>query len=206
MKLNISPEHFLELQKRGYSLDFVFLLRMVNDALEVDALCRESVRIDVMRTTLIRKGLLTETGDKLTILGQELLVFMETKIAGKIQRKKIDDDAFSLWWSTFPSTDTFTHRGKKFQGCRTLRQNREECRLKFDKILLEGEYTAEAITKALQYDVENKKEMSYKTGTNKLSYMQNSLTYLNQRSYEGYIELGQQEQTINTTLTGSTDI
>lgn len=202
MKLNISPEHFLELQKRGYSIDFIFLLRMVNDALDVDALCKESVKVDVMRTTLIRKGLLTETGDKLTILGQELLVFMETKIAGKIQRKKIDDDAFSTWWSTFPSIDSFEHKGRKFQGCRTLRQNREECRLKFDKILLEGEYTAEAITKALKYDVENKKEMSYKTGTNKLSYMQNSLTYLNQRSYESYIELGQQEQTTNTTFDG----
>jgi len=31
--------------------------------------------------------------------------------------------------------------------------------------------------------------MSVKTGNNKLSYMQNSLTYLNQRSYEPFIEL-----------------
>jgi hypothetical protein len=34
-----------------------------------------------------------------------------------------------------------------------------------------------------------KKESSLKNSTNKLTYMQNSLTYLNQRSFEPFIEL-----------------
>jgi hypothetical protein len=67
--------------------------------------------------------------------------------------------------------------------------NRDECRLAFDKILIEGEYPASTLINALLYDVTQKKEMSVKTGNNKLSYMQNSLTYLNQRSYEPFIEL-----------------
>jgi len=37
--------------------------------------------------------------------------------------------------------------------------------------------------------VAQKKENSVKTGTNRLSYMQNSFTYLNQRSFEPFIEL-----------------
>jgi len=45
------------------------------------------------------------------------------------------------------------------------------------------------MVEALKYDVMSKKEASIKEGTNKLKYMQNSLTYLNQRSFEGFIEL-----------------
>ena len=38
-----------------------------------------------------------------------------------------------------------------------MRQNRDECKLKFEKILLEGEYTAAELTQALIFDVEQKK-------------------------------------------------
>jgi hypothetical protein len=55
--------------------------------------------------------------------------------------------------------------------------------------LIEGEYSASILINALLYDITQKKEMSVKTGNNKLSYMQNSLTYLTQRSYEPFIEL-----------------
>ena len=61
--------------------------------------------------------------------------------------------------------------------------------MKFDKILIEGEYSVQELINALEYDVLMKKENSVKTGNNKLSYMQNSLTYLNQRSFESFIEL-----------------
>ncbi len=61
--------------------------------------------------------------------------------------------------------------------------------MKFEKIIIEGDYTAEELIEALKYDVVQKKEASFKTGNNKLSYMQNSLTYLNQRSFEPFIEL-----------------
>ena len=42
---------------------------------------------------------------------------------------------------------------------------------------------------ALNFDVLQKKENSVKMKTNKLTYMQNSLTYLNQRTFEPFIEL-----------------
>jgi hypothetical protein len=80
--------------------------------------------------------------------------------------------------------------------------------LKFDKILLEGEYTAADLIAALKFDVEQKKENSVKLGTNKLTYMQNSLTYLNQRSYEPFIELIKEGAKIDEApkIVGGTDI
>ena len=61
---------------------------------------------------------------------------------------------------------------------------------------------------ALNFDVLQKKENSVKTGTNRLSFMQNSFTYLNQRSFEPFIELikegGKVEETDKPV--GGTDI
>ena len=94
-----------------------------------------------------------------------------------------------------------------FTGSRTLRNSKDDCRLKFDKILLEGEYTPEQLIEALSFDVLQKKEASVKEKTNKLKYMQNSLTYLNQRSYEPFIELIQEGAVIKETQQiGGTDI
>lgn len=199
MKINVTPQHFLEITKRGYSVDQIFLLRCINDNIDLSSLYTESVKIDIMRATLVRKGLLTEDENKLTTIGQELLLFMETKIAGKIVRKKVDDSVFDTWWKEFPGTDNFVYNNRKFTGCRSLRADKDDCRLKFEKIVLEGEYTAEELIQALKMDVIGKKEASIKQGTNKMTYMQNSKTYLHQRSYESYIELIKQGNNITKT-------
>jgi hypothetical protein len=74
--------------------------------------------------------------------------------------------------------------------------------------LEEGEYTLEELVEALRFDVLQKKENSVKTNTNKLTYMQNSLTYLNQRSFEPFIELIKEGVKIQESETpvGGTDI
>lgn len=166
------------------------------------------MKIAALHQSLVRKGLITDTEDKLTTLGKELLQFIETKEPTKIVKKKPATTEFEEWWKVYPGTDTFTHNGKKFSGNRGLRQNKDECRLKFDKILLEGEYTAADLIAALKFDVEQKKENSVKLGTNKLTYMQNSLTYLNQRSYEPFIELIKEGAKIDQApkIVGGTDI
>lgn len=190
MKLNITPQHFLEIIKKGFDLNQIFLLRYINGNIDLSSLYTESVKIDIMRATLERKGLLTEEG-KITTIGQELLLFMETKIAGKIVRKKVDDSLFAQFWENYPKTDTLVFPNKRFNGCRTLRQNESACRLKFDEYILNGIYTGEEIVEALKYDVTNKKEMSLKTNTNKLTYMQNSLSYLNQKTFDSYIGINE---------------
>lgn len=207
MKLNLSPWHFEELIKKSYSLDHIFLLKLVHENYDISSLSKDSMRIAALEQGLVRKGLITEEG-ALTTIGVELLVFLDSKEQTKLIKKKSTSD-FELWYKEFPGTDTFTYKGKTFSGSRSLRQNPIDCRLKFDKILLEGEYTAQELIDALKFDVLQKKEASLKENTNKLKYMQNSLTYLNQRSYEPYIELIREGITIKEAPKpsgGSTDI
>ncbi len=207
MKLNVTLYHFEELIKKTYSLDLIFLLKVLEEGLDTEELCANSVRVCNLFQTLERKGLIG-TDRKLTLQGKELLSFMETEGEVKIAKMKAPASEFEQWWKAYPGTDTFVHKGKKFTGSRSLRQNKDECRLRFDKILLEGEYTLQDMLAALQFDVEQKKENSVKTGNNKLTYMQNSLTYLNQRSFEPYIELIKEGAKIEeaTKPVGGTDI
>lgn len=207
MKMNVTIHHFEELIKKTYSLDLIFLLKMLEEGLDTEELCQNSVRVCNLFQTLERKGLIG-TDQKLTLQGKELLSFMETEGEVKIAKKKAAFSEFEEWWKAYPGTDTFIHKGKKFTGSRSLRQNKDECRLRFDKILLEGEYTLQDMLAALRFDVEQKKENSVKTGNNKLTYMQNSLTYLNQRSFEPYIELIREGAKIEETdkPIGGTDI
>jgi hypothetical protein len=206
MNLEISLHHFEEIIKKGYSLDIIYLLKLVEEQVDLTFIVKDSARISALHQSLVRKGLITDTDGRLTIMGKELLSFIKTEGEVKIVKKKASLDEFETWWKTFPGTDTFTHKGRKFTGSRSLRQNKEDCKVKFNKILLEGDYTAKQLTDALQYDVDQKKDASIKQGTNKLTYMQNSLTYLNQRSYEPFIELINEGVELNSSPQSGTDI
>lgn len=188
MKLNLSPEHFEEIIKKSYSLDLVYMLKMIAEDLDISLMRERSIKINTLYDSLIRKGLISEEG-KLTVIGHELLDFMGKSSATKIIKRKPATSEFDMWWNAYPSTDTFEYKGRKFVGSRSLRQGKDDCRIKFDKILIEGDYTADTLIKALKVEVEQKIESSYRTGTNKLSYMQNSLTYLRQRTFESFVPL-----------------
>ena len=208
MKLAIHPEKFLEIIKTSYSLDIIYLLKLIEQNYDISELCKESVKINVLYNTLIRKGLITETEDKLTILGTELLEFIESKSYTKFKKKKFGNDGFDSWWENYPGTDKFEYKGKSFPATRALRANKDECRTKFNKILLEGVYTSEQLVEALKYDVQSKKDNSISTGTNNLTFMQNSLTYLNKKTFEPFIEIIKEGKEIknNDYYAGSTDI
>ena len=208
MKLTIHPEKFLEIIKTSYSLDIIYLLKLIEQNYDISELCKESVKINVLYNTLIRKGLITETEDKLTVLGTELLEFIESKSYTKFKKKKFGNDGFDSWWDTYPGTDKFEYKGKSFPATRALRANKDECRTKFNKILLEGVYTSEQLVEALKYDVQSKKDNSISTGTNNLTFMQNSLTYLNKKTFEPFIEIIKEGKVIenNDYYAGSTDI
>ncbi len=137
---------------------------------------------------MIRKGFITEEY-KITKSGLEVLLFAEKEKEIKLVKKSADSSDFSKWWLTFPGTNNFSYKGRPFIGSRSLRTSKLECRIKFDNIINEGEYTAEQLIQALELDIKSKKEESFNTKTNKLTYLQNSLTYLNQRSFEPFIEL-----------------
>jgi len=188
MKFQITPFHFEELIKKSYGLDTIYMLKLIEAQYDLEDMCKNSLKIAALYQGLTRKGLITEDG-KLSLIGIDLLKFMETKENTKLIKKKPLSSEFESWWNAFPGTNIFDYKGKHFAGGRSLRADKENCRIKFEKILNEGEYTADQLIKALEFDVKQKCEESFKSGTNKLTYMQNSLTYLNQRSYEPFIEL-----------------
>ena len=189
MKLNISPQQYEELIKRGHNLDVIFLLKLIDEQYDVSPLCEGSMKIASVYQSLIRKALITKDDEKLTVLGRDLLVFMDTKMDTKIIRRKPATTDFEEWWKSYPGTDGFDYKGKSFKGTRALRLHKDDCRLKFDKILIEGEYTASQLIAALNFEVIQKKEASISTSTNRLTFMQGSSVYLNQRAFEAFIEL-----------------
>jgi hypothetical protein len=209
MKLHITPEKFEELIKKSYSLDIIYLLKLIEAEYDVEPLYENSIRISAIYQSLRRKGLIAEDENKLTTVGQDLLKYLhpeETK--RKFVKRKPQATAFEEWWKTYPGTDTFSYEGKKFRGTRALRKDKQACKIKFDAILLEGDYTSDQLVQALRYELEQKVLMSMKTKQNRLTFMQNSLTYLNQRTYEAFIELIDEQGSDQggSVPSGSTDI
>jgi hypothetical protein len=208
MKLNVTPQQFEELIRKGYNIDVIFLLKLIDEQYDVSPLCDGSMKIGSVYHSLIRKGLIT-TDDKLTTAGRDLLQFMNTKGGARIIKKKPATTDFEEWWKTYPGTDSFEYKGKSFKGTRSLRLYKDDCRLKFDKIILEGEYTAQQLIAALNYEILQKKEASVATNSNRLTFMQGSVVYLNQRTFEPFIELINDGATIDVAPqkpTGGTDI
>jgi len=212
MKFNVTPSHFEQLLKQSYSLDHIFLLKLVEANIDIQPLTDGSMKIAGLYQSLVRKGLVSDVTQEITQVGRELLTFADSEVKQPMKKLKQKSSDFDAWWNVFPSTDNFEHNGKKFSGSRGLKRNREECRIKFNKILSEGDYTADDIVNATLLDVFLKKEASVKNGDNRMSYIQNSFTYISQRSFEPFLEmiktginpLKMYEST--TKRTGSTDI
>ena len=186
---NITFQQFHQIHNGGYTLDQVYLLLQIEKGMDVKTLCKESPKMEALYQGVYRKGLITDE-DNITLTGKALLEFMAVSSEEVfVKKKKPAASDFNSWWLAYPGTDTFTYQGKTFSGTRSLRTKKEECKAKFNKILEEGEYTAKDMIDALDFEVGQKKQNSVKEKTNKLTFMQNSLTYLNQRTFEPFIEL-----------------
>lgn len=186
--MKISLNKLEQLYKNGYSLDIAFFLKMIEEGTVIGEVCVDNPKLEALYQSLIRKGLITEK-DELTIAGEALIKFLNTKEKSKLVKKTAEPSVFDQWWSAYPSTDTFKYKNKTFYGTRSLKAGKDECKIKFEAILNEKEYTVDLLVKALEFEVTQKKENSIKTGQNRLTYMQNSLTYLNQRTFESFVDL-----------------
>jgi hypothetical protein len=170
----------------------------------------DTPKLKGLRQLIIRKQLISEK-EMLMLEGQNLLAFYRENDNDDnvvYERRKTSEDAFDRWWKAYPGTDTFTHKNKSFSGGRSLRTKKDECKEKLEKILSEGEYTISELIAALEFEVLQKKEKSVLTKSNALTFMQNSLTYLNQKTYESFVELIREGNKITITdeIEGSTDI
>jgi hypothetical protein len=170
-------------------------ITLIDEGNDVDEMCADDAKMKMLYQTVRRKGLLSES-NKITIVGKEVLSFLNEEIEQpKLSKKKPDSD-FDKWWNRYPGTDTFTYKGQSFTGTRGMRVKKEDCKIKFNNIIGEGEYKSTELIAALEYEILQKKENSIKTKVNRLTFMQNSLTYLNQRSFEPFIELIREGRTI----------
>ena len=208
MNINITHYHFEEIIRAGYTLDMIYFLKLAEEGIDVQSMCTDP-KMQMLCQSVRRKGLLSESF-KVTLIGKSVIGFLDEEGTPetKLVKKKQDSNDFDDWWKAYPGTDTFTHKKQNFTGTRSMRAKKDDCKAKLNSILAEGEYTIKEMIAALEYEVMQKKENSYKTKTNKLSYMQNSLTYLNQRTFEPFIELVREGKKIVEApiITGGTDI
>jgi len=206
MKIQLTDEKFDELMNKGYTTDQIITLKLVDEGIDIMSR-KDTPKWGILLQSLIRKGLLFETENKLTTIGRELLVFVDSKDRKKINKPKASSTEFDLFWEAYPRSDSFEYRGKTFQGSRSLRVDKDTCRTLFNKIIIEGEVSAKQIIEALNLEIFQKKEKSVKEGSNKLSYMQNSATYLRQKTYDGFLDLINSGVKITETKSiGATDI
>ena len=189
MNVKLTLFHFKELQRLGFTLDMIFLLKLAEENADLKAICSGNAKLEIILQGIQRKGLITSQ-NKLTLMGNNLINFLKEEAPEeKIVKLKANADDFERWWKAYPGTDTFTHNGVKFEGTRAFRAKKDECQVKFNSILNEGDYTPDDLIAAIEFDVLQKKENSFKTKTNRLTFLQNTLTYLNQRTFEPFIEL-----------------
>lgn len=208
MTIKLTKEHLVELIKKGFSLDHIALLMLIKEGHNMALFTQENMKLEALLQGLIRKGLVTDE-NKMTILGQELLDFMATKTVSTIQRtKKVTTKEFDEWWESFPSTDNFEYKGRVFVGSRTIRVQKEKCKLKFNAILNEGEYTAQQIIDATKFLVDLKKQASFSKKSNELTYLHNSLTFLDEdwKPYVGLMKVGVKIDSQQQQVGGGTDI
>lgn len=183
--VNISPYIFRELTKNHVDLSEIFLLQLAIQEFNLQDF--QEKKISVLIKKMQRNGLLTDDG-QVTEAGHKLWesLFQEGE---ELQLNKIEktEDAFELWWKEFPAGNGFEYKGKKFPTTRNMRVKKEDCKVKFHKILSEGQYTIEQLIQAIQAEVQARKEDSVVKKANQLTYMQSTLPYLNARGFEAFI-------------------
>lgn len=156
--------------------------------------------------TLKRKGYISE--DMLTELGEQLLL----EVSGGAKKKKAKkeellnvSEQFDQWWNAYPSTDRVMDGSEvKFPETRGLRTGKKDkVKEKYIEILNEGHYSHKELLDSLKYEVDMRINQSLTGNDNKLTFMKGSLTYLNQASYESFIEiakLGKKEKQRSNTI------
>ena len=187
---NISFQEFKNLVQAQVDITALYLLECIYNNIDI---LKEipSSKVKGWYQTLQRRGYITQEG-KISTTGNEILEMVRSGKVIKQELVKIEEkqeDSFEKWWSHFPPNDIFVHNGRSFKGSRSLRVDKNKCRILFDRIINEGEYTADDLIRAIDYDVLLKKETSVKEGNNKLQYLSASPAYLNQRKFEAFIEI-----------------
>jgi len=88
MKFNVTPSHFEQLLKQSYSLDHIFLLKLIEANIDMQPLIDGSMKIAGLYQSLVRKGLVSDVTEKITQQGRELLTFADSEVKEPIKKLK----------------------------------------------------------------------------------------------------------------------
>ena len=107
--------------------------------------------------------------------------------------KKITNNnhKFEEFWLIFPNSDEHGI----FKKTRILKAGKDNCKRKYIDYLNQG-IKHEDIIKALKYEIKLRRDVN--NGQNKMTYMKNSLTWLNQREFDIILETMDEEQNDNS--------
>lgn len=95
---------------------------------------------------------------------------------------------FNEFWDTFPASDKWG----PFKPTRSFKADKNGCNKKYTKLLLEEGYKHEDVIKALKYQI-NLFQKDSTAIENKMKFFQNTSTWLNQKTFVGYLELSNSE-------------
>lgn len=196
--INVSNSLFKRLVGIGrISLDEIFLLQKAIEGYNVKDF--EETKIKALINKIIRGGWITEDG-LVTEAGIKMWESLFSKTED-LQLNKIEktEDAFELWWDAFPRNNGFEYKGKKFPVTQSKRGKKEECKVKFHKILSEGQYTVEQLINAVHAEVQARMEDSITKKSNQLDFMSSTLPYLNKGNYEAFIDVSVKTESIKQT-------
>ncbi len=183
---NLSVSHFRTMVNDHVSLDELYLLELLYNKENIWEISQ--TRVKILIAGLIRKDLINTNG-----LTESGLVYyngfyscpeQETAL-GKIIPK---EDLFEKWWKEYPPNDGFKVGNMVFDVTRSLKLKKEECRQKFNRIVVDGT-SAERLINALKSEVVAKKNRSLIKKENQLTYMPGTLPYLNGRKFEGFLDV-----------------
>lgn len=187
---SISKEIITSLKSQRLTLNHLWLLEQFylgTGKKEYDELSYQALE----RKGLLLAECITEEGKTFYSSLNEGKELPKSQVIIKFKTIKNDiDEWFEKWWSEFPSSDGFKHKGHTFNKTRGLKTSafKEKCKKKFSEIIAKGEYTGSQLYNALISEVLDRKERSVKTSDNKLAYMSAVYAYLNQAKYETYID------------------
>lgn len=188
---NIKQDVLFELEKLHMSLDHLYEIERsyIDDSFKG---IPESIL-----AKLVRKGFLTMEG-KITSTGKlfyEIISkpdFVSSTSNIKKELKKIkgtQNEQYLEWISLYPATASWvTTQGYNFSSSRKLRTNTPEAEQKYLAILNEKKYTHEDMKNVLLYQIALIQKESVLKEENKMEYMQGTIPYLNQRTFENYLE------------------
>lgn len=179
------------LEKIYLSLSHLWVLLAVAGGIDVDI--PPALLSILERKNLLLNGNLTNEGNVILDKYYKPETIDIDNAKKELKKAKAETNSiFQEWWEHYPVGNTWRddeqHNSKLYKGTRGFRTKKDDCEKLYLKALADG-YKHQDMLDAIDYEVDEKKIESRKTGQNKLDYMVNTHSYLLNKLYINFIEM-----------------